>query len=82
MRCLANLCAQKSIATLVVTEGAAAAFIVGLRVETEQGRKYEPLVANGTFLDSNVSLLATETITPDEAPAEIDYLLAESSRTI
>ena len=61
---------------------AAAAFIIGLWVETKQEQKYEPLVAHGTFLDSNVSVLATEMIALDEASAEIDSLLAESSRTI
>ena len=54
---------------------AAAAFIIG-RWSFESGqKKYDPLMAHGTFLDSTCTVFQAEAIALDEATAAVQRLL-------
>ena len=54
---------------------AAAAWIIGLWCEGSAGRTFEPLIAHGTFLHTDLTVFRIEAIALDEASREVDALL-------
>ena len=55
---------------------AAAAWIIGLWMEDDNGGRYEPIAAHGSFLDASCTVFATEAIALDEASAAVQRIIA------